>query len=214
MVPGQHLSVADGADGTAGTSPAGPAWLCILLIQPGVPEPAAGPPRATRARTRPPLEARPGATRRRLADAGGGGADAVGPSAQPGRLSADFIAAMWATHRRLYDLQHFCARAAHRQSVGVTRSFGLIVDDPFPSVEEMAAADAALVNVVRRQLPIRVYGGERWWTLYRTAALVRMTDTVESLLDLMGLARDLDGQTLGAVALRASRHVCMDRDRP
>ena len=80
--------------------------------------------------------------------------------------------------------------------MGVTRSFGLIVDDPFPSVEEMAAADAALVNVVRRQLPIRVYGGERSWTLYRTAALVRMTDTVESLLDLMGLGRDLDGQTL------------------
>jgi Family of unknown function (DUF5677) len=80
--------------------------------------------------------------------------------------------------------------------VRVTRSFGLIVDDPFPSVEDMAAADAALVNVVRRQLPIRVYGGERWWTLYRTAALVRMTDTVESLLDLMGLDRDLDGQTL------------------
>ena len=88
------------------------------------------------------------------------------------------------------------ARVAHRQSVGVTCSFGLIVDEPFPSIEEMAAADAALVNVVRRQLPIRVYGGERWWTLYRTAALVRMTDTVESLLDLMGLGRDLDGQTL------------------
>ena len=68
--------------------------------------------------------------------------------------------------------------------------------DPFPSAEEIAAADAALVNVIRRQLPIRIYGGERWWALYRTAALVRMTDTVESLIDLMRLGRDLDGQTL------------------
>jgi Family of unknown function (DUF5677) len=60
----------------------------------------------------------------------------------------------------------------------------------------MQAANAELVELVRSHLPFRIYGGERWWALFRTAALVRMVDTVESLMDLMAAEQDLDGQTL------------------
>ena len=69
-------------------------------------------------------------------------------------------------------------------------------EDPFPSPEEIADADRQLIEVVRRRLPQRVYDGERWWTFFRWAALVRMADTLEALLDLMPLRRDVDGQTL------------------
>jgi uncharacterized protein DUF5677 len=71
-----------------------------------------------------------------------------------------------------------------------------MIADPFPSPDQIAAANAQLVEVVRRRLPVRVYGGERWWTLFRSASLARMADTVESLMDLMAMRRDLDGQTL------------------
>jgi hypothetical protein len=60
----------------------------------------------------------------------------------------------------------------------------------------MQAANAELVGLVRSHLPFRIYGGERWWALFRTAALVRMADTVESLMDLMAAEHDLDGQIL------------------
>jgi hypothetical protein len=60
----------------------------------------------------------------------------------------------------------------------------------------MQAANAGLVGLVRSHLPFRIYGGERWWALFRTAALVRMADTVESLMDLMAAEQYLDGQIL------------------
>lgn len=57
------------------------------------------------------------------------------------------------------------------------------------------SANLEFVALVRRQLP-RFYTGERWWALFTAASLVRMADTVESLMDLMSSKRDLDGQTL------------------
>lgn len=68
--------------------------------------------------------------------------------------------------------------------------------DPFPSSEQIREATAELVALVRARLPMRYYGGERWWSLFLAAALVRMADTVESGLDLWTDDRNLDGQTL------------------
>jgi hypothetical protein len=71
-----------------------------------------------------------------------------------------------------------------------------VTEDRFPSPEKMYAANAELVGLVRGHLPFRIYAGERWWALFRTASLVRMADTVESLIDLMAAEQDLDGQIL------------------
>ena len=68
--------------------------------------------------------------------------------------------------------------------------------DPFPTSEQIASATTELVAVVRRRLPFRMYSGERWWTMFREASLVRMAATVESLMDLMPSRRDIDGHTL------------------
>lgn len=68
--------------------------------------------------------------------------------------------------------------------------------DPFPSNEEMRTATAELVAIVRSRLPMRYYGGERWWSMFAAAALVRMTDTVSSLLALMPGDHTLDAQSL------------------
>ena len=65
--------------------------------------------------------------------------------------------------------------------------------DPFPSSEQIASATTELVAVVRRRLPFRMYSGERWWTMFREASLVRMAATVESLMDLMPSGTPLPG---------------------
>jgi hypothetical protein len=67
--------------------------------------------------------------------------------------------------------------------------------DPFPSNEEMREATTELVALVR-SLPMRYYGGERWWSMFIAGALVRMTDTVESLVVLMADDLNIDGRTL------------------
>lgn len=72
----------------------------------------------------------------------------------------------------------------------------MTASDPFPSDDVMREATAELVALVRSRLPMRYYGGERWWSMFIAAALVRMTDTVENLLVLMTDDRNLDGQTL------------------
>lgn len=69
-------------------------------------------------------------------------------------------------------------------------------DGPYPTQDEMTAANAGLVAVVRRQLPQRFYAGESYWAVFRAAALLRMADTVESVMGLMASRHDLDGQTL------------------
>jgi hypothetical protein len=37
--------------------------------------------------------------------------------------------------------------------------------DPFPSNEEMREATTELVALVHSRLPMRCYGGERWWSM-------------------------------------------------
>ena len=68
--------------------------------------------------------------------------------------------------------------------------------DPFSSNEEMREATTELVALVRSRLPMRYYGGERWWSMFIAGALVRMTDTVESLIVLMADDLNIDGRTL------------------
>jgi Family of unknown function (DUF5677) len=72
----------------------------------------------------------------------------------------------------------------------------MTASDPFPSNDDMRAATAELVAIVRSRLPMRYYGGESWWSMFLAAALTRMTDTVESLLALMPDDYNLDGRAL------------------
>ena len=68
--------------------------------------------------------------------------------------------------------------------------------ETFPDPEQMRAGAAELIGIVRRQLPMRFYAGETWWAIFGSASLVRMCDTVDSLLDLMAGRRDADAQDL------------------
>jgi uncharacterized protein DUF5677 len=69
-------------------------------------------------------------------------------------------------------------------------------DSIYPSEDELQAAAAELIAVVRQQLPMRFYGGEPWWTVYVAASLVRIADTVESIMMLLPTRRDADASTL------------------
>jgi Family of unknown function (DUF5677) len=66
----------------------------------------------------------------------------------------------------------------------------------YPSPRRMRRANRELVALVRSNYPMRFYAGERWWKLYAAAALLRMCDTVESIMGLLPERRDLDAQTL------------------
>ncbi len=68
--------------------------------------------------------------------------------------------------------------------------------ETFPEPDQMRAGAAELIGIVRRQLPMRFYAGETWWAIFGSASLVRMCDTVESLLDLMAARQDADAQGL------------------
>jgi Family of unknown function (DUF5677) len=65
-----------------------------------------------------------------------------------------------------------------------------------PSPEQIHSASAELVALARSHLPLRVYGGEPWWALFRKQAIVRLADTVESSMQLMRTPHDLDGHIL------------------
>lgn len=68
--------------------------------------------------------------------------------------------------------------------------------DPFPSDKEIQQANAGLVAVVRRRLPMGFYGQASHWSLWSTVALVRMADTVDAAMTLMKGGHDVDGRTL------------------
>jgi hypothetical protein len=55
----------------------------------------------------------------------------------------------------------------------------------YPSPEQMTTTNTELVAMVRGRLPMRFYAGEAWWSVYCTASLVRMADTVETLMELL-----------------------------
>ena len=68
--------------------------------------------------------------------------------------------------------------------------------DPFPSDKEIQAANAGLVAVVRRHLPMGFYGSASHWLLWSTVALIRMADTVDAAMTLMRARQDIDGRNL------------------
>jgi hypothetical protein len=68
--------------------------------------------------------------------------------------------------------------------------------DPFPSNDEMQAANAGLVALVRRRFPMGFYSRDTNWSQWSAAALVRMADTVEAAMRLMQSGNDVDGRTL------------------
>lgn len=68
--------------------------------------------------------------------------------------------------------------------------------ETFPSPEQMLEATDELVAIVRRQLPMRFYAGETWWSIFGSASLARMCDTVEALMGQLPARRDADAQDL------------------
>jgi hypothetical protein len=71
-----------------------------------------------------------------------------------------------------------------------------VVSDRFPPDEVMLSANAELVVLVRRGLPRRFYRSDTNWSLWSTAMLVRMADTVDAAMRLMDGGNDVDGGTL------------------
>jgi hypothetical protein len=68
-----------------------------------------------------------------------------------------------------------------------------------PSAEKIRVAAGALIHLVDEHLPQRFYRGERYWRMYCATMIVRMVDTVESMLVLMDADKPVDG----AILLRA-----------
>ena len=68
--------------------------------------------------------------------------------------------------------------------------------ETFPPAERLLEATDELVAIVRRQLPMRFYAGETWWSIFGSASLARMCDTVEALMSQLPARRDADAQDL------------------
>lgn len=64
----------------------------------------------------------------------------------------------------------------------------------YPSPARMRRANRELIQLVRSDFPQRFYAGERWAKLYASAALLRMCDSVETLMLLLPDRRDPDAQ--------------------
>jgi hypothetical protein len=65
-----------------------------------------------------------------------------------------------------------------------------------PSNEAVATASSELIELVVSHLPQRFYAGEHPWRMFGAAVIVRMTDTVESLMALMATGLPIDGLIL------------------
>jgi len=72
----------------------------------------------------------------------------------------------------------------------------MIETETFPAPTQIQEAATELCAIVRRQLPMRFYAGETWWSIFGSASLARMCDTVESLMSLTAERRDADAQDL------------------
>jgi hypothetical protein len=70
-------------------------------------------------------------------------------------------------------------------------------DDPgYPTPAQMIETNREMVELVRQWLPQRYYGGEAWRAVFSAAALVRMADTVDSMMALLERRLDADALTL------------------
>lgn len=65
-----------------------------------------------------------------------------------------------------------------------------------PSNEAVATAGGELIELVTAHLPQRFYSTEHPWRMFGAAVIVRMTDTVESMMVLMAAGLAIDGLIL------------------
>lgn len=72
----------------------------------------------------------------------------------------------------------------------------MAASDPFPPEDEIRAANAGLIGVVRDHLPMGFYRSEDNWSLWSTGALARMADTVDSAMALWSADLPVDGEAL------------------
>lgn len=61
-----------------------------------------------------------------------------------------------------------------------------------PAEDRVARYTGELVTYARSQFPMRFYAGEKWWTLYTAAAVLRLADMADAVLEHMPARRDLD----------------------
>jgi hypothetical protein len=67
-----------------------------------------------------------------------------------------------------------------------------MAEDVLPAEDRIAHCTGELIAYVRSLFPMRFYSGEKWWTLYTSAALLRMADMADSVLAHMPARRELD----------------------
>jgi hypothetical protein len=72
----------------------------------------------------------------------------------------------------------------------------MAASDLFPPENEIRAANAGLIGVVRDHLPMGFYRGDDNWSLWSTGALARMADTVDSAMALWSADLPVDGEAL------------------
>lgn len=65
-----------------------------------------------------------------------------------------------------------------------------------PSNDAVATASRELIELVMTQLPQRFYRGEHPWRMFGAAVILRMADTVESMMALMSAGLPIDGLIL------------------
>ena len=72
----------------------------------------------------------------------------------------------------------------------------MAVSDPFPPEDQIRAANAGLIGVVRDHLPMGFYRSDDNWSLWSTGALTRMADTVDAAMALWSADLPVDGEAL------------------
>ncbi len=65
-----------------------------------------------------------------------------------------------------------------------------------PGEDEVRRAAGALVELVEESLPQRFWGGEHEWKVMAAAVIVRLADTLESIVAVMDAGHELDGLIL------------------
>lgn len=90
---------------------------------------------------------------------------------------------------------------------------------PVPPEDQIRAADAGLMSVVRDPLPMGFYRGDDNWSLWSTGALTRMADTVDSAMALWRVFPSFTsglgtiGSRTRGVRVRAELSLSMGRPR-
>lgn len=74
-----------------------------------------------------------------------------------------------------------------------------VTSNVLPAEDRIERYTRDLVAYVRSLFPMRFYAGEKWWTVYTAAALLRLTDMADAVLVHLPQCRDLDA----AAALRS-----------